>query len=118
MFVAGLVSAVVVGLMCAVLLRRRNAAAVAARSGAQLQARPLRRLGVPKAGGKGAQAGMRMRDNPLLLGRGAAAPPPPPPKETLLGFRAALGPQHPSTLSTERLLAQVSQQRKGGGKRK
>ena len=38
--------------------------------------------------------------------------------ETLEGKRAALGPQHPSTLSTERWLAQVSQQRKGGGKRK
>jgi len=39
-------------------------------------------------------------------------------KETLAGLRAALGPQHPNTLSTERFLAQVSQQRKGGGKRK
>ena len=39
-------------------------------------------------------------------------------KETLVGFRTALGPQHPNTLTTERLLAQVSQQRKGGGKRK
>jgi hypothetical protein len=39
-------------------------------------------------------------------------------KETLVGVRAALGPQRPNTLSTERLLAQVSQQRKGGGKRK
>jgi hypothetical protein len=39
-------------------------------------------------------------------------------KETLEGFRAALGPQHPYTLSTEHWLAQVSQQRKGGGKRK
>jgi hypothetical protein len=38
--------------------------------------------------------------------------------ETLEGKRAALGPQHPSTLTTERLLTQVSQQRKGGGKRK
>jgi hypothetical protein len=33
--------------------------------------------------------------------------------ETLEGKRAALGPQHPSTLTTERLLAQLSQQRKG-----
>ncbi len=39
-------------------------------------------------------------------------------KETLEGLRAVLGPQHPNTLKTERLLAQVSQQRKGGGKRK
>jgi hypothetical protein len=38
--------------------------------------------------------------------------------ETLEGMRAALGPQHPHTLTAERLLAQVSQQRKGGGKRK
>ena len=38
--------------------------------------------------------------------------------ETLEGKRAALGPQHPSTLTAERLLALVSQQRKGGGKRK
>jgi len=39
-------------------------------------------------------------------------------KETLEGRRAALGPQHPHTLITERLLAQVSQKRKGGGKGK
>ena len=38
--------------------------------------------------------------------------------ETLEGRRAALGPRHPDTLSTERWLAHVSQQRKGGGKRK
>ena len=38
-------------------------------------------------------------------------------KETLEGCRAALGPQHPNTLTTARWLAQVSQQRKGGGKR-
>jgi hypothetical protein len=38
-------------------------------------------------------------------------------KETLEGRRAALGPQHPNTLSTERWLALVSQQRKGRGKR-
>ena len=91
LFVAGLVSALVLGLLCAVLLRRRNAAAVEARS-AQPQ-RPLRRLGAPKAGGKGAQASMRMRDNPLL-GRAAAAPPPPPPgkapRSALQSFAQAL----------------------------
>ena len=38
--------------------------------------------------------------------------------ETLEGFRAALGPHHPNSLNAERGLAQVSQQRKGGGKRK
>ena len=39
-------------------------------------------------------------------------------KETLEGRRAALGPQHSDTLTTERWLAQVLQQRKGGGEKK
>ena len=39
-------------------------------------------------------------------------------KETLEGCRAALGPQHPKALTSERSLAQVSQQLKWGGKRK
>ena len=36
-------------------------------------------------------------------------------KEAVEGRRVALGPQHPHTLNAERWLAQVSQQRKGGG---
>ena len=38
-------------------------------------------------------------------------------KETLEGLRAALGPRHPDSLTVERWLAQVSQQRKMGGRR-
>jgi hypothetical protein len=37
-------------------------------------------------------------------------------EETLVGRRAALGAKHPDTLLTERWIAQVIQQRNGGGK--
>jgi hypothetical protein len=39
-------------------------------------------------------------------------------KVTLEGMRAALGPRHPNTLNAERGLAQASQERKVGRKRR